>query len=479
VPSDPPSAIAVLSALEEVLAGVIEQNRASVVSISRIRPDELSPTQPEAIRLPGQREVHVPNEYGTGVVIDGSGKILTNYHVLGYRRKVRAADPDVRPDEGMQYFVSTSDHRTFSATIVAADPRTDLAVLQIESDGEESLGLAPIRFGDSETLKPGHFVIGLGNPYAIARDGQASATFGIVSNVERKAGPFPVPPEETDLRLARPTIYHYGSLIQTDMRLKLGTSGGPLLNLRGEMVGLTTSLAAVSGYEESAGFAIPVDAAFRRVVETLKAGMEPTFGMLGVLTRSDLDSTGAPSSRGARIDAVSEGLPAWRSNLLPGDVISHVDDRPIHDSDDLMLSLGRLEAGATVILTVRRNGQQLPPVPVELTRLPVPLPPIVTVRGKRWRGIEVDFATSLIGPQNLPLYGDLLREGGVGVRNVDADSPGWAAGLRPGQFVTHAAGSPVRSTEEFFEVVQGLKGDVELRLWDSRQPVVVEADAAP
>src|SRR5207342_2000310 len=105
-----------------------------------------------------------------------------------------------------------------------------------------------------------------GNPYAIARDGQVSASWGIVANLSRKAGP--IPDETSPAGVRNTSLHHYGTLIQTDAKLNLGTSGGALLNLKGEMVGLTTSLAAAVGYEQAAGFALPVDDAFRRAVET-------------------------------------------------------------------------------------------------------------------------------------------------------------------------------------------------------------------
>ncbi len=115
--------------------------------------------------------------------------------------------------------------------------------------------MTPIALGNAAELKKGQIVISLGNPYAVARDGQASAAWGIVSNLGRKA---PATPSESDPS-GRPTLHHYGTLIQTDAKLNLGTSGGPLLNLKGEMVGLSVVLAAAAGYEAAGGYAIPVD----------------------------------------------------------------------------------------------------------------------------------------------------------------------------------------------------------------------------
>ena len=165
--------------------------------------------------------------------------ILTNYHVVD--------DYFLSEDSGFgkqvdDLYVST-DHKIFRATIKAADPRSDLAVLEIEADN-----LTPITFGDASKLAKGQLILTLGNPYAIARDGSPSAGWGIVSNLSRKIGP----QYDEDSRTSKPTLHHFGTLIQTDAKLNLGTSGGALLNLKGEMVGLITSQAQLAGYEQAA-----------------------------------------------------------------------------------------------------------------------------------------------------------------------------------------------------------------------------------
>ncbi len=205
----------------------------------------------------------VPSEFATGVVVDSKGLILTSAHVLA---------------DDSRYVVWT-DRKAYDAQVIAADPRSDLAVLQVteKTSGSE---FVPIRLGDASKLRRGHFVVTLGNPYAIARDGEVCAGLGIVSNLSRKAPPVP---GETNPRASRPTLHHFGTLIQTDAKLNLGTSGGALLNLDGEMVGLTTALAAQAGYEQAAGYALPVDETFRRVVATLKQGREVEYGLLGVV----------------------------------------------------------------------------------------------------------------------------------------------------------------------------------------------------
>jgi serine protease Do len=186
-PSREPSGLQVLMAVEDVLKNAIERAEKSVVAISRLRrsdtreiPLTLNPDffnrrgilpRPEQEVLPDADSI--PTEYGTGVVIDAKGLILTNYHV-------------VRADS--QHFVTTHERKTYRAKIKAADQKSDLAVLELEPNPQQTLKLVPIKFGDASTLRKGQIVITLGNPYAIARDGQVSASWGIVSNLARHSG---------------------------------------------------------------------------------------------------------------------------------------------------------------------------------------------------------------------------------------------------------------------------------------------------
>ena len=183
-----PSGAQAALALQDVLVDAIARGEKSVVAIYRVDGDETSlPRSVEIVPGPMGRLVRsdaatpppgdpdfIPDEYGTGVVIDRQGLILTCYHVLGLKS---------------QHYVATSDRKVYPARIKAADPRSDLAVLEIEASD-----LVPATLGNAETLKKGQIVVALGNPYAIARDGQASASWGIIANLARKAGPGSTPP---------------------------------------------------------------------------------------------------------------------------------------------------------------------------------------------------------------------------------------------------------------------------------------------
>ena len=345
--------------------------------------------------------------------------------------------------------VTTPDGKIYKVTlVVGADPRSDLAVLKIDATG-----LVPITFGDASTLKKGQFVIALGNPYAIARDGQASASWGIVANLTR-----PLPQDR------RPALYQYGTLIQTDAKWNLGTSGGALVNLKGEMVGLTVALAAATGYEQSAGFAIPVDEAFLRAVKTLKKGLEVEYGFLGVGIGSLQLSERLKGRHGVRVQSVAPGTPAKRVGLMTQDVITHVGGEEIHDRDHFMLSIGKLPAESSTILRVERKGRPLVIIVDELAKYYVGGEKIVTNPRPAWRGIRVDHVTASRHFQRWAERGQVDPQGSVVITEVDEHSPAWREGLRPDMMISHVGGNRVATPKQFLDQVAGKSGPVKLRL---------------
>jgi serine protease Do len=370
--------------------------------------------------------------------------VLTAAHVLG--------------DES-DYYVTTIQHKVYKATVRAADPRSDLAVLAIEATD-----LPPITFGNADELKKGQIVIGLGNPYAIARDGQPSAAWGIVANLQRKA---PATPSESD-PTGRPALYHYGTLIQTDAKLGLGASGGPLVNLRGEMVGLSVALAAAAGYETAGGYAIPVDATFRRAVETLKRGREVEYGFLGIQPMNLQQEEVLRGMQGMRVSQVIPGTPAARFGLKAGDVIAAVDGTPLHDADGLVLNVGKLPADAVTRLSVVRGGT-MRTVSVELSKYAVRGRKIVTESDPAWRGLRVEYLTAMVDEEGRLRFGTAAVDNAVVVVEVADGSPAAAAGLRRGMLVTHVDRLPVRTPKEFALAAARNRGPVQLRLADDEK----------
>ncbi len=452
----PETELAAALALERALVETIEACEKSVVAIARVRKgdgrqgrlEEGFPGAPPSATDPN----FVPNEYATGVVIDSNGLILTTHHVIG------------NPEEN-DYYVWLQ-RAPYKAVLVeatkAADPWMDLAVLKIDA-----ADLQPIKFGDAATLRKGQIVVALGNPFAIARDGQASASWGIVSNLARKAPPA----EPVEAGGGGETLHHYGTLIQTDAKLNFGTSGGALINLKGEMVGLITSLTASVAYPSPAGFAIPVDEHFKRAVEVLKTGRRADYGFLGVLPWALTREERQRGMRGARVRDVVPGTPASRADVRPGDVILAVNDVPIHDDSDLIRHVSAMLVETPIELTLERNRQLLTRRAVlSKKQLQTRRRAYWQVPDPRWRGLQVDYATAM--PAFYQLSRLLDPQGCVGVVDVEENSPAWKAGIRPGDFVCRVEREAVATPAEFFAAAERHPGDVTLA-------VVRNGDAEP
>ena len=448
VQAQEPAGLQAAMALEQALVSAIRSAERSVVSIARVsrrgdepgrelRVDMFQPFNQPVIARPADPTdpEFVPNEFATGVVVDRSGLILTNYHVV---------------DSNSDHYVTTVDRKVFRTKIKAADPRSDLAVLQIV-DAVAGTEFVPIKFGDAKRLKKGQIVLSLGNPYAIARDGQVSASWGIVSNLARKMAPRSSEEEST--------LHQYGTLIQTDAKLNLGTSGGALLNLKGEMVGLTTALAATAGYEQAAGYAIPVDETFVGIIEKLKKGAEPEYGFLGVAPMNLAASEVLKGQHGMRVDRVNAGTPARRVGLQPKDVITHVNGEPIFDADGLRLEVGKLPAASVARLTIQRDGKTFVEE-VTLAKFRVRGKKIATAREADWRGLRVDYPSAVLIPQVL----DETNASAVAASEVADDSPAYRAGLRVGMLITHVGNNPVDTPADFRREVAARQGDVPLKI---------------
>lgn len=454
------------AALQSAFVDTIERAEASVVSIARIKnpnaqlvrdPAALQPVPGGLLRNPfidptwvntdPSNPDFVPNDYGSGVIIDSGGLVLTNYHVVA---------------EADQIFVRLRDRRGLYATIRAADPRSDLAVLALsDREGKPVTGLRPITLGDAAALKKGQIVLALGNPYAVARDGSPSASWGIISNLARRASP---PTDNSE----RQKLHFHDILIQTDTRLNLGTSGGPLLNLKGQMIGLTTALAAISGYEQSAGYAIPIDTMTLRIIDTLKAGREVEYGFLGIrpmnLTAPDAAALGLTQPRGARVDEVFPGTPAFRSGLMVQDLIVEVNGHRVKDMDDLVLHVSTLAVKSEAQLKVLRRGEEVT-IPVVLSKAPVRGKVVATARRPAWRGLRVDYLTTGADMLLRTELHQFLVQGAVVVTEVEPGSLAYdakPAGLRQGQLITRVGGKPVDDPDAFYKAVEKLSGSVEL-----------------
>lgn len=411
---------------------------------------ERLPGESKATRLQMRRKLdladpaHVPQSFGSGVVLDADGLILTNYHVV---------------QEATKVYVRLPGGKGSYADVHAGDPRSDLAVLRLLD--RRVLPLRPLPLGDADRLERGSFLLSLANPFAAGfRDGQPSASWGILSNVRRKA----LGQARDEERAARP-LYHYGLLLQTDVKLNLGCSGGALLNLDGEMVGLTTALAAIQGGETPGGFALPINAGTRRILDVLRRGEEVAYGFLGVAFQADQRRGGLP---GVPLSYVTQGSPAdIEGKLRHHDVLLAVNDTPIHDSDDLFLALGTQLAGGTVRLKVRRANRLVQTVNVTLARLYVPGKQVASTLGARpfYRGLRVDWASLLV--QQPPRLSRVPP--GVLIAEVRPDSAAARTQLKAGEVITQVNGRRVTTPAAFYRAVADIEGPVELTLYNFSQ----------
>ena len=363
--------------------------------------------------MPGPQGPQGPRgvSMGTGFIISGDGYVLTNHHVI---------------DGASTVTVRLSDRREFTAKVVGSDEQSDVALLKIAATG-----LPTLRLGDSNKLRPGQWVVAIGSPFGLDH----SVTAGIVSAVGR-SNPY------ADQR--------YVPFIQTDVAINRGNSGGPLLNTRGEVVGINSQIFSNSGGYMGVSFAIPIDVAMS-AVKQLKATGRVSRGQIGVavesITTDKARGLNLPDSRGALINTVAPGSPAEKAGLQPGDVIRSFNGTEINDSSDLPPLVGALPPGTRSKLTIMRDGK---PREFELTLTqlqdgvanasPVPGMPSPSAAG-------TSNALGLVGQ---PLDADdrrqlgLKSDEGVGLARVDGLAAR-DAGLQPGDIVLSVGRTPVDS----------------------------------
>lgn len=343
---------------------------------------------------------------GSGFIIDPSGLILTNNHVVENADKIT---------------VRLSDRKVYSAEIVGRDPRTDIAVIRLSEKGV-TLPVAPL--GDSSKLQVGEWVIAMGSPFGLDN----SITAGIVSAKGRWIG-----------------AGAYDDFIQTDASINPGNSGGPLINMRGEIVGINTAIFSRSGGNLGIGFAIPINLAKDIVPQLVKKG-KVTRGWLGVsiqrITPELAESLRLKEQRGALVAGVEPGSPAEQAGIKTGDVIIEYNGEQVTDSTQLPILVARTEVGKNVKVIVVRDQQ---PVPISVTvgelkdeQIVAKAPP----SGKL--GLTVQDLT----PQTAERMG-LKDVKGVVITAVEPQSPAAEAGLRPGDVVLEANRRPINNAAEF------------------------------
>ncbi len=276
------------------------------------------PNSPNTPNPPGQapRGEEVPRGVGSGFFISQDGFLLTNHHVI---------------DGADEIYVTLTDKREFKARLIGSDRRTDVAVVKIEGTGFPAL-----KFGDANRLRVGEWVVAIGSPFGL----ENTVTAGIVSAKGRDTGEF-LP------------------FIQTDVAVNPGNSGGPLLNMNGEVVGINSMIYSRSGGFQGISFAIPIDEA-QRVAEQLRATGRVVRGRIGVgiaeVTKDVAEPLGLPRAAGALVRNVDSGGPADKAGVEVGDIIQRFDGKPIEKSSDLPRMVGATKPGNKSALVVWRKG---------------------------------------------------------------------------------------------------------------------------
>jgi S1-C subfamily serine protease len=390
---------------------------------------------------------YVPEVSGTGVVVDGGKRlILANYYLVRDATKI---------------YVRVFGGKGSYADIHAADPRSDLVVLRLLD--QQLPPLKSIRWGDAGAVKKGQLVVCIACPFAAGfRDGSPTASWGIISNLRRRAAPTV---SEDDPR----ALYLLGTLIQTDTRLNRSATGAALFDLKGTMIGLLTARAAVSGAdvavgqrgdmagampgrapvgesETAGGLAMPVSAGTRRLIDRLCQGVEVEYGFLGV--QFSPPSRRIDPGTEPQIDRIIGGSPAEKAGLRAGDVIVSVNGEPVHDSDELLLAVSMLPAGTEARIELRDRS----PAQVTLAKYFVRGKIVTSRKASAPRGIRVDFTSVLWMQHDSAFQGFSRREiqPGVYVSEVQPGSPAAAAKLQVNDVITQINGRPVDSPGDFY-----------------------------
>jgi serine protease Do/serine protease DegQ len=355
---------------------------------------------------------------GSGVIVDAArGLVITNYHVV---------------KDAQEIAVGLKDRRVLKAQVIGVDPGTDVAVLRIPPEN-----LTAAKWGDSEALRVGDFVVAIGNPFGIGQ----TVTSGIVSALGR-----------TGL-----SIEGYEEFIQTDASINPGNSGGALVNLRGELVGINTAIIGPSGGNVGIGFAVPAHMVRAAMEQILRFG-EVRRGKLGVTTQDITPDVarklGLSVTEGALIAQVERGSGAEQAGLRPGDVVTAVDGRAIRSSSELRNRVGLIPVGEEVALGVLREGRA-----IQIRARIGELYQVTRVTGEtipQLAGARVANVES-----GMPMYGQIEA---VVVTAVDESSAAYRNGLRAGDLIIGVNRVRVRSVPELIKAMRGAERPVRLSL---------------
>ena len=406
-------------------AAIVEANKAAVVNIRASSAPKPGAAAPETPELPEEfrnspfgeffRRFQTPPHnmprqgMGSGFIVEPDGVILTNAHVVAGADEVR---------------VRLTDRREFKGKVVGADKPSDIAVVKIEAKG-----LPALRIGDPSKIRVGEWVLAIGSPFGF----ENTVTAGIVSATSRSL------PEGT-----------YVPFIQTDAAVNPGNSGGPLFNLKGEVIGIASQIYSRTGGYQGLAFAIPIDVAANVKEQLVKHGRVER-GRIGVaiqeVTQSLAQSFGLDRPRGALVSSVDKDGPAAKAGIKAGDVLLGVNGKAVERSAEVPPLVAAVKPGSKASFEVWREGKKL--------ALDVTVAELKT---------EQVAAAGKPGEQGAPTgkLGLAVRPSDEGLVVENATGAAARAGIRPGDVVTAVNGRPVKSVEELRAAAEKAKGTLAL-----------------
>ncbi|AXE32931.1 DegQ family serine endoprotease [Chromobacterium phragmitis] len=356
---------------------------------------------------PPQQREHQESSLGSGFIISPDGYLLTNAHVVARADKIT---------------VKFNDKREFQARVIGSDARSDVALLKIDATN-----LPVVRLGDPKNLKVGQWVLAIGSPFGF----ENTATSGIVSGKNRML------PDESSVQF-----------IQTDAAVNPGNSGGPLFNLKGEVVGINSQIYSRSGGFMGISFAIPIDTAMN-VAEQLKTKGKVTRSRIGVvvqeLSKELAASFGLAKPSGVLINALDPKGPAQKAGLKAGDIVLRINGQPVENGGDMQRLISDMPPGKAIALDVWRSRAQarVSVVPEELKEED----PRIAKREYRKPGAESEQSLAQIGLRLQELNPSQLRQAGVdyGLLVRAANGVAMRAGIQPGDIIVGIGGDALKS----------------------------------
>ncbi|ORE89406.1 protease Do [Oceanococcus atlanticus] len=398
--------------LEQVTPGVVNIATRSRIDTSN-NPLMADPFFRHFFNLPRPRQ-RESQSLGSGVIVDAKrGYILTNHHVI---------------DNASQITVTLTDGRELEASLVGSDPETDIAVIKVDSEN-----LTEVRFGKSDELRVGDYVVAIGNPFGLGQ----TVTSGIISALGRSGL----------------GIEGYEDFIQTDASINPGNSGGALVNVDGELIGVNTAIVAPGGGNVGIGFAIPARMAKALMEQIIEFGAVQR-GRLGVsaqnLNEELARALKAEGVSGAVITQVESGSTADKAGLRSGDVVTAVNGREIRSADDLRNSIGLIRAGEDIRVDALRDGK----------------PFSFKARISSQDNVAAETLSSLLGGATLAEIdaGHPLAGSGIYIKRVEPGSPAARAGLRPGDIISSVNRREIRSIDDFQKATTSARGELLLNI---------------